>query len=187
MPSLASDPLRAVRGPVKARERWCIRRTEAVVKGEVRDSLMGSRADLATSTSVPPLPFFSISAIASGRLAGMPSLLLAGEDLGYTWSSSSISWCFYLYSGLHSGEWMKDQGRANVKSQQVTLWWELFLRSKPKVMISRLFLKGNFDQSWIHVSYYFEVWMCEHLLKSLIIWSYSETNNAEKPVSIFLS
>ena len=52
-------------------------------------------------------------------------------------------------------------------------------------MISRLFLKGNYDQSWIHVSYYFEVWMCEHLLKSLIIWSYSETNTAKKPVSIF--
>lgn len=26
--------------------------------------------------------------------------------------------------------------------------------------------------------------MCEHLLRSLIIWSYSETNNAKKPVSI---
>ena len=72
------------------------------------DSLMGSRADLATSTSVPPLSFFSISAIANGRLTGMPSLLLASVDLGYTLSSSSISWCFYLYSGLHSGEWMKD-------------------------------------------------------------------------------
>ena len=27
--------------------------------------------------------------------------------------------------------------------------------------------------------------MCEPLLKSLIIWSYSETNTAKKPVSIF--
>ena len=70
--------------------------------------LMGSRADSATGLPVPPLSLFRISAIAKRWLAGMPSLLLASVDLGYTLSSSSVSWCFYLSSGLHSDEWMKD-------------------------------------------------------------------------------
>lgn len=55
-------------------------------------SLMGSRADLATSSSVPPA-LFGFSATASGRLAGVPSLVLASVDLGYTLNSSSISYC----------------------------------------------------------------------------------------------